>query len=727
LSNSGHAAELQREREHIGFLYKRLDAEFDAAVAERDAALLDNSSRLPQARWQRDQTVGNLSARISRLRAAEFGLCFGRIDGMDGEATYIGRLGLLDEAADFEPLLLDWRAPAARPFYTATGANPEGLVRRRHFRTSLRTVVDLHDDVFEASAAEGSYGSDTALLAALTAPRDSTMRDIVSTIQSEQDEIIRLGHAGVVVIDGGPGTGKTAVALHRVAYLLYNHRERLTRSGVLIIGPNSGFLRYISDVLPSLGETDVVFATLGELLPGVATSAEDEPEVKRLKGSAAMVGMLAAAVADRQELPSEALSIELDDVTVPLDASLVSSAREAARASGQLHNPAREVFTSALLDGLTARAVSLIDADLEAMLAEDLRADLAEHEGVAAAVERCWPALSPQRLLAELVTSAERLAAAGAPSSFLRARGSAWTVSDVALLDEAAELLGPAPSSGGEEEFDPVEYAAGVLEILDTEEDPDNELLRAVDLLEAEDLAERHEERDHRTLAERAAADREWTYGHVVVDEAQELSEMDWRAVMRRCPLRSITVVGDLVQRESPAGARSWSDMLSPFVADRWAHRRLTVNYRTPAEIMDVAVRVLDVVDPPVSVRRAGEEPWACRVSPDSLASAVREAYEAHVSGTVAVIASPGVALDVPTLTPHEAKGLEFDTVLVVEPDQILAGPRGAADLYVTLSRATQRLGILHTGDLPRALVVQQAADLGRSPAEVGAQGAAQM
>jgi DNA helicase IV len=723
LSNSGHAGELQAERDHIGFLYQHLDAE-RAAVAERlEAALRESGSKHMETRVLREVAVGTLSSQVNRFRVAENGLCFGRTDGQDGGRTYIGRIGLFDEDDDYEPLLIDWRAPASRPFYCATGAKSEGLTRRRHFRTKSRTIVDFHDDVF---AIDGAQEGEAALLAALDAPRAETMRDIVATIQAEQDEVIRLAHNGVVVIDGGPGTGKTAVALHRIAYLLYHQRERLSRSGVLIIGPNAGFLRYVGDVLPSLGETDVVFATPGELWPGLAATAEDSPEVKRLKGSAQMVDVLRAAIADRQELPDEPIEIPLDDVTVALDFDLVAEAREEARGTGLRHNQARAAFVDAVVEGLSRRAVDAVDPDqfdaldpqvqaalerdpmageglnLHDMLGPDFQAALAKSPAVAAAVESLWPALTAERLLAELYASPSRCAMVHA-SKLYRPVGDAWTVSDVAMLDEAAELLGPVAEEKVADDG-ALEYAKGVMEILDTDEDPWEEgLMRAVDLVSAEQLAERHVERDHRSLAERAAADREWTYGHVVVDEAQELSEMDWRVVMRRCPLRSMTVVGDLAQRGSPAGASSWPAMLGPFVSDRFAHRRLTINYRTPAEIMEFASRVLPAVEPPVSVRHTGIPPSVRRV--DDLSKAVRQELDAALDGTIAVIAPPGVRLDVPVpvLTPNAAKGLEFDVVIVVEPGLIT----NVSDLYVALTRATQRLAVLHTTDLPVLLRVE--------------------
>jgi DNA helicase IV len=570
---------------------------------------------------------------------------------------------------------------------------------------------------------------DEVLLSALNAPRGETMNDIVATIQAEQDEIIRLGHTGVVVIDGGPGTGKTVVALHRVAYLLYAHRERMSRRGVLIIGPNTGFLRYIGDVLPSLGETDAVFATPGELHVGLETTATDPPETRRVKGSLTMVEVLKAAVADRQELPGEPIEIELDDVTLEIDDDIADRARRRARASGRLHNQARPVFRDALILDLAEQALARIGGDwlevrdmpeLADDMRSDVRAELSRSRALSAAVNRLWPRLTPYGLLVELYGSADRLSAAcdgilspNDRDTLHREAGSEWTVSDVPLLDESLSLIGPLTSDDGAvERIRRAErrYARDVLAILDTDEDPDEEMLRAVDLIGAETLAERHEERDHRSLAERASADREWTYGHVVVDEAQELSEMDWRIVMRRCPSRSLTIVGDLAQRESPAGARSWASMLEEYVPSRWTYRRLTINYRMPAEIMEIASAVLAEVDPslqpPKSVRNTEAHPWSYRT--DDLRAAVtslRVAESAAVgTGTVAVIAPEGVEVGVPTVTPREAKGLEYDAVIIVEPQRILATPSGPADLYVALTRATQRLGVIHTEDLPESL-----------------------
>jgi DNA helicase IV len=721
LSKGDYDAELQAEREHIASLYAHLDAERSTASGKLDGVLIDSTAETTEALWERDVAATTLSSQIGRLRVADNGLCFGRLDHTDGETTYIGRIGLFDEENDYEPLLIDWRAPVARPFYVATAANPEGVTRRRHFRVRGRRVLSFHDDVLTHGVAD----SDEVLLAALNAPRSETMGDIVATIQAEQDEIIRLGRTGVVVIDGGPGTGKTVVALHRVAYLLYTHRERMSRRGVLIIGPNTGFLRYIGGVLPSLGETDVVFATPGELLPDVKTRAAD-PD-REVKGSLTMVDLVQAAVANRQEVPETPIEIELDDVTVEIDVAVAGRARERARGSGRLHNRAQEIFRDALILELAEQAVDRIGEgwldvrdtpDLAGDLAADVRRELISSTALDAAVELLWPRLSPQKLFADLYTSPERLAAIRAPKSFLRDRGDAWTVSDVPLLDEAAELLGAYESEDEAEQTrrEQEAYARGVLDILDTDEDPDEEMLRAVDLIDPTQLAERQEERDHRSLAERAAADREWTYGHVVVDEAQELSEMDWRVLMRRCPSRSMTIVGDLAQRESPAGARTWADMLDEYVPNRWTYRQLTINYRMPAEIMDVAASLLSMMDtsaqPPKSVRSTGVPPWSRWAPEDKLATAVTEMVarmeEEIGDGTVAVIAPDGSTLNVDALVlpPRATKGLEFDGVIVVEPSVIMSGSAGAAELYVALTRATQRLGVVHSAPLPDCLML---------------------
>ena len=730
MSTQGYDEELRSERGYVAGLYARLDAARARAKGEYEAAL-GGTGGTPM---ERDVQVRAWAKVAKRLAIADNGLCFGRLDTLSDDHSYIGRIGLFDEENEYQPLLLDWRAPAARAFYVATAASPENMRRRRQFLTRGRRVLDFTDEVL--GRPHGGERGDAALLAAVNAPRGDGMRDIVATIQAEQDEIIRLDHSGVLVIEGGPGTGKTVVALHRVAYLLYTQRERMERSGVLVVGPNPAFLNHISRVLPSLGESHVVFMTTGDLVPGLHVTAEDHPDVARLKGSLKILDVLAAAVADRQRLPEHPLSIALADVTVRIDVETAEWAREEARASGLPHNAARAVFTEIVTYVLTERAAARIgrgwltreNREAWEHLRKDLLKELADNKAFTAALDRLWPILTPETLLASLYTSPERLRAAGADPALSRVDGAAWTVSDVPLLDELVDLLGrdKADDDAAEQERKAeAEFAVRVLDMLQVDRQDlmdDEDHLLAQDMVYAEDLVDRFGERDTRELVERAAADRDWTYRHIVVDEAQELSEMDWRVLMRHCPGRSFTVVGDLAQRRSVAGATSWDAMLEPYVPDRWVYRSLSVNYRTPAEIMTVASALLadfaPGVKPPESVRASGVQPWSRHVTEAEMPVAI-EAFvrdEAGREGTSVVIGPPGVAGAVPA---SETKGLEFDAVLVVEPERIIAeGPRGAAELYVALTRATQRLGVLHQGPLPRALI--GLAVVGRPPGGVG-------
>ncbi|PPK66462.1 RNA polymerase recycling motor ATPase HelR [Actinokineospora auranticolor] len=716
MADQGYDAELRSEQEYVAGLYDRLDAERARVTEAFRSALRGTGGTV----MERDFEVRAFAREAKRLDVADNGLCFGRLDSLSGETSYIGRIGLFDEDDDYEPALLDWRAPAARPFYTATGASPEGMRRRRQFHTRGRRVVDFTDDVFGRPGA--AQRGDSALLAAVNAPRGEGMRDIVATIQSEQDEIIRLEHPGVLVIEGGPGTGKTVVALHRVAYLLYTQRERMERHGVLVVGPNPAFLNHIGRVLPSLGESDVVFTTTGGLLPGYRVTAEDTPEAARLKGSLKILDALGAVIAGHQRLPAEPIPVELGRVTTRIDAATAEWARDEARASGLPHNEARETFTEIITYVVTERVIGRIgkgwlsrdDKETWEQTRAALLKELADDDRFTAALDALWPVLTPERVLAALYTDPERH---GADPALRRADPEGWTVSDVPLLDELVDVLGQdkaaakvVESAAERDRRIEAAYAAKVLESMVGRADhmDDEDHLFASDLLYAEDLAERFVEVDTRDLAERAAADRDWTYRHVVVDEAQELSEMDWRVLMRRCPGRSFTVVGDLAQRRTAAGARSWAEMLEPYVPGRWVYRSLTVNYRTPAEIMAVAASVLaefaPTTQPPDSVRACGVQPWARRVTDEELPAAVEEftLAEAGREGTSVVIGPPGVPGAVPA---SETKGLEYDAVLVVDPERILAdGPRGAAELYVALTRATQRLGVLHRGELPPAL-----------------------
>ena len=770
--------ELAHEQSFVDRLYARLDQLRDE-VEDRLARALREHGDGPQARVERETAVARHQERLAQLRAAEPGLCFGRLDLDTGERRYIGRIGMFDEIDDSAPMLIDWRAPAARPFYLATAAAPDGVHRRRHIRTDGRTVVGVDDEVLELADADGHANGDpgreslvneTALLSALAADRTGRMADIVATIQAEQDRIIRADHRGILVVEGGPGTGKTVVALHRAAYLLYTHQRELTSKGVLIVGPNRTFLRYIDRVLPSLGETAVLPSTVGELFPGIRADRDEPVEVAAIKGQAAMAEVIAAAVRDRQEAPDEPYEILTTDEhpglayqpePLRIDRTVCEPARERARGTRLPHNQARPVFAQELVHRLARQVADRLgadpyagdadgggnlfsDADVAAIAEELARDRHVQHE-----IGRLWPVLTPPRLLSELYADPERLAAAApgldeAQHRLLhREPGGGWSPADVPLLDEAAELLGlpvteTVDREAEQERAERLEYALGVLEVawgsraVDVEDEAEPDILAATDMLDAGGLAQRQEVRDVRPVAERAAEDRTWTFGHVIVDEAQELSPMAWRVLMRRCPPKSMTVVGDLAQTGHPAGSTSWAATVDPYVGERWRHARLTVNYRTPAEIMDVAAPILAIVDPsaepPRSVRRVGERPWALPVPDDDLGAAlarvVKEEAATVGDGRVAVLvpdgrvdelgwwvpgAARGAEADlqepVVVLTVAQARGLEFDTVVVVEPAQILAGSAyGAGDLYVALTRATRRLRLVHTGDLPDVL-----------------------
>ncbi|MTD13971.1 AAA family ATPase [Nakamurella sp. YIM 132087] len=707
----------------------------------------------PGGRVQQDIGWSHHNASLTALNVAEDRLCFGRIDTTDGESMHIGRMGMFEEGASDRQLLMDWRAPSARPFYVATAAHPLGLLRRRHLRIRRRRLESLSDEFLDVSAealqragispdevaATSGLAGESALMTALNAPRTGRMSDIVETIQSEQDTIIRSERNGVLVVQGGPGTGKTAVALHRAAYLLYTFREQLASRGVLLIGPNRTFLSYIGQVLPSLGENAVVLSTLGDLFPGVSATAADRPEVARIKGRRSMAGMVANALLDRQRMPKTAVVIESGLGRLVLQPEDLKRAQDRGWAGRIPHNRARAAVVRYLLRRLARQVKERQTSGLGGEIpftAEDMAqvvADLREDEAVQSALHGLWPLMTAQRLLSDLYASPRRLAFA-APDLQERARdllhrepGAPWTISDVPLLDEAAELLGE-PRLADQAEAERVaarEYAQGVLDMLnDGQDETDQPLLS---MISAADLAALREEQvTLSSTAERAAQDREWTYGHVVVDEAQELSPMAWRMVIRRCPARSMTLVGDIAQTSDPSGATSWDRALRPHVGDRWRLAELTVNYRTPLEISRVADRVLRRIDrtlqPPEAVRSTGVQPWWQEVSPEKLADATVHAVrdelppggQEHLAVLVpyalrdeladALRAGHGDLTDrVVVLTVPEAKGLEFDVVILVEPDRIEdESPRGLGDVYVALTRATQRLGVLWTGRQPR-------------------------
>jgi len=604
-----------------------------------------------------------------------------------------------------------------------------------------RTVVNLEDEVFDPAMLQdsGELHGEGALLAALNQKRTGRMNDIVATIQAEQDAIIRSDLAGVRVVQGGPGTGKTAVALHRAAYLLYTNRERLAKAGVLVVGPSNSFMWYIERVLPSLGETGVVMASLATLYPGLQAVAEKSRKVAALKGELRMVKVIERAVADRQKVPQEAQQLNVEGTDVELTPEMVRSARARARATGKPHNEARETFVKILLRELTTALDEQLNKAAGRVverpyLQDDVRGSL----DVRRALNLAWMPLSPETLVRSLFSKQHYLISATPDFTeqeralLVREADAPFTEADVPLLDEAAELLGDfskvtgaaAAARAAAEHQANLENAAKALENV-------HQSLADVGadgVVTAEQIAAMNETvRERMTAAAAAQSDRTWAYGHIVVDEAQELSPMQWRLLMRRCPMKSLTVVGDIAQASSAAAASSWEQALEPFVGERFTLDELTINYRTPAQISDAAVAVARSagyeVSAPRAVRQGDWGPQVHHVPAERVVaetvSVVNREVEHSGGALIGVICPPdeyiavaqavgrahagrtGTAQDalenqVLVLTPWEAKGLEFDVVVIVEPRRLIDDALGAVgDLYVSMTRPTQRLHLV--------------------------------
>ena len=750
--------ELTLERDRVAVRYARLDAlrrEKEEQLARVRRTGLQGSV---QNHSERDAFATLYEDRLAQLYAVDDRLVFGRLDldpahadpqgsPEDGQ-RYIGRIGLTDEERG--RLLVDWRAAEAGAFYQATALQRQGVRRRRHLMLRGREVRDLEDEILDPqmlAAGEASGESQGALLAAVTARRTGHMRDIVATIQAEQDALIRGRLPGAVVIQGGPGTGKTAVALHRAAYLLYTHRERLAKSGVLIVGPSDGFMRYIERVLPSLGETGVVMRSLGGLFPGVQGQEESDPRVAEIKGRLDWAEIIANAVAQRQRLIPAPRKLVVDGTTLKLKPGKVRKARDKARATGKKHNKARATFVKILVRELAEQLKERLEKSAGSSVNRDyLLEDVRSARDVRIALNLCWMPMTPQRLVEDLLTKESTLRAA-APwlndeqvRLLLREPGAAWTESDVPLLDEAAELLGPMPESGRgatsqTQHERNLENARATLEnVHQTLAD------MGVDgVVDAQTLAAANEPtQTRRSTAEQAGQDRTWTYGHVVVDEAQELSPMQWRLLARRCPLKSFTIVGDIAQASTLGASRSWAESLDPVFADQWRQESLTVNYRTPARIMRWAAQVAREaglqVRQPEAVREGEHEPrLVCRPGErlqDVVAQQLDDVRTIAPQGLAAVIVppsfladtvenlqarhgrlvdtTPGPGVDIVVATARQTKGLEFDTVVLVAPELIVAQSHGVVgDLYVSMTRCTQALRVVSTAapdDLPAGL-----------------------
>lgn len=669
-----------------------------ADLERRLAAVRRDAGGSGQQALDRDLEIHRLSARLTTLRRFGVDLCLGRMSETDAAApVYIGRLGLTDD--DGSRLLVDWRSPAAAPFFGATHADPMGLASRRRYRWTHGRITDYWDEVFSADALEGHAALDdqSAFIASLGTSRSPRMRDVVATIQADQDAIIRAGSRGALVVDGGPGTGKTVVALHRAAYLLYSDpRLSRGRGGVLVVGPHEPYLSYVSDVLPSLGEDGVAMCTLRDLVPEASgASPESDPVVAALKSTAAMVRAVAAAVAHHQTPPSRPLLVETPWADVTIDADDWAEAFGAAE-PGALHNDARDDVREALLEII----VDKHEADVPRAL---LRRVLEHDDDLAAAISRAWPLLDPANVVADLWTVPAYLrrcapwltdAEAGA---LRRDDGHAWTDPDLPLLDAARLRIGDPRAAARRRRQRAAEEAERevrerVMEELIAADDSE---LGVMSILRGQD-AQNSLAADERPRTDAALL--AGPFGHIVVDEAQELTDAEWQMLLARCPSRSFTVVGDRAQARH-GFIETWEERLRRIGLSRVELASLTVNYRTPAEVMaeaEPAIRAaLPDANVPESIRRTGVP--VRHAAPPERDGILDSWLTEHDEGVACVIgdASFHGSPRVRSLTPETAKGLEFDLVVVVRPSEFGDGIEGAVDRYVSMTRATQQLVVL--------------------------------
>ncbi|WP_432861387.1 RNA polymerase recycling motor ATPase HelR [Microbispora rosea] len=681
------AAIAESLEQSIADLAGRLDAELRAPGGAGRQAL------------DRDLEVHRLTARLRVLRRFGLDLCLGHMVGEDDpEPVYIGRLGLTDSAG--RRLLLDWRSPAAEPFFGATHANPMGLASRRRYRWTRGRISDYWDEVFTPDGFDGHAALDdqSAFIASLGGSRSPRMRDVLGTIQADQDAVIRAGSEGALVVDGGPGTGKTVVALHRSAYLLYSDpRLGHRRGGVLFVGPHQPYLAYVADVLPSLGEEGVQTCTLRDLVPqGAAATVEKDPDVARLKSSADLVKAIEPAVRFYENPPAAPMTVTTPWSDISLSADDWAEAFDAPD-PGTPHNEARDQIWDELLTIL----VDKYDGDAPAEL---VRKSLLRDRELLTTFNRAWPLIEPDDLVGDLwsVPAYLRMCAPWLSPDEVRklqrADAQAWTVSDLPLLDAARQRLGDPEASRRRRRRDAAVAARRedmdrVVE--DLIEADDSEML-VMSMLRGQDL--------QRALVDDTAlpaADPDRLAGpfaHIVVDEAQELTDAEWQMLLLRCPSRSFTIVGDRAQARH-GFTESWHERLKRIGLDRVTLASLSINYRTPEEVMAEAEPVIRAVLPDANVPasiRSGGVPVVHGSVPDL--SAILDTWLAeHAEGTACVIGDPSFeeTSRVRSLTPELSKGLEFDLVVLIDPERFGEGIEGAVDRYVAMTRATQRLVIL--------------------------------
>ncbi|MER6116678.1 RNA polymerase recycling motor ATPase HelR [Streptomyces sp. NPDC001743] len=681
---------------------------FAAIAACLDQSVTELSARLDAARrspggmgrqaMDRDIEIHRLTARLRTLRRFGLDLCLGHMAGAgDAEPVYVGRLGLTDSTG--RRLLLDWRSPAAEPFFGATHADPMGLTSRRRYRWTGGRVSDFWDEVFtpEGGAGHAALDDQSAFIATLGANRSARMRDVLGTIQADQDAVIRAGSRGALVVDGGPGTGKTVVALHRSAYLLYSDpRLGHHRGGVLFVGPHEPYLGYVADVLPSLGEEGVQTCTLRDLVAeGAGAAVETDADVARLKASAELVKAIEAAVGFYEEPPAQGMTVTTPWSDIRLGADDWAVAFEAA--PGVPHNEARDQVLEELVTILVDRHDGDVPDDL-------LHKSLSGNRELLTAFDRAWPLIEAADLVGDLWSVPAYLRVC-APwlgrddvSRLQRADARAWTVSDLPFLDAARQRLGDPEASLRRRRHSATlsserAHMAHVIDAL-LEADADGE--GAVTMLRGQDLKD--------TLADGSALPGgepdplAGPFAHIVVDEAQELTDAEWQMLLLRCPSRSFTIVGDRAQARH-GFTESWQERLERVGFDRISQTSLSINYRTPEEVMKEAEPVIRAALPdanvPVSIRSSGvpvEYGDAAR-----LYTVLDTWLTAHGDGIACVIGDPAFRATprVRSLTPELSKGLEFDLVVLIDPEQFGTGVEGAVDRYVAMTRATQRLVIL--------------------------------
>lgn len=697
LTHKADPALIEVDEQHFTTIAATLE-HTTAALTRR----LDEIRKAPahpgQEAVERDAEVHRLNERLRSLRRFGIDLCMGHMVAQgSSEPVYIGRLGLLDDAGNH--LLVDWRSPAAEPFFGATHADPMGLLRRRRYRWSGGRISDYWDEVFTPDGGESAAALDdqSAFIAELGANRSPRMRDVLGTIQADQDAIIRAGSRGALVVDGGPGTGKTVVALHRAAYLLYS--DPALRHRVLFVGPHEPYLAYVADVLPSLGEESVQLCTLRDLVAeGESAVVEDDPEVVRLKSSARMAEAIEAAVAFYEQPPHEGMVVATDWSDIPLTAADWTEAFQAPE-PGTPHNEAREQIRELLL-------TILVDRYDGAATPTQLRKSLRRNDELHTALDNAWTLIEAADLVADLWSVPAYLRrcapwlSAEEVRKLRRAEPTRWTTADLPLLDMARRRLGDPRAA-----MRARRHAAAVSAERERMSSVIDDLIASDAYADGEGLMTQLRQQDLRELLVDDAAlpsvepdQLAGPFAHIIVDEAQELTDAEWQMLVQRCPSRSFTIVGDRAQARH-GFTESWRDRLARVGLDRVEMASLSINYRTPEEVMAVAEPVIRAALPdanvPTSIRSSGIPVVHGSVS--ELGSVLDAWLAQNVDGLACVIGDPTFQATprVRSLSPALAKGLEFDLVVLVDPEAFGAGVAGAVDRYVAMTRATRQLVVL--------------------------------